>query len=319
MNIISTIIVTYNRKNELLRCIQAVLRQTKKPTSLIIIDNDSSDGSFEYIYAALFGDGVLSITKGQLVEWSYDEINIYYKKMERNEGGAGGFYAGMEIADKILKSDFFWLMDDDGYPSDDCLEKQLTLIAEYDYVMPVSIDLDDNKKMSWATKKRNGVKTIFYRELYESWGEIINYVIPFNGALLTRKCIEKVGYINKDFFIWGDDYEHYWRCKKAGFNPITFMQAIFYHPAQRIALVPIFFNLYKLPYVESKLRMICLIRNSTYIYLHYDKKTKIVLKFIMYSWLFLITRRFDINGYKLYLRSMADAFQNNFTRHREYL
>lgn len=97
------------------------------------------------------------------------------------------------------------------------------------------------------------------------------------------------------------------------------MNAVFYHPAAKLHFVSICFGLFKVPYVDSPLRMICLARNYTYIYLHYDKKIKIFIKFLMYTWLFLITRHGDIKGWKLYINSVRDGFKGDFTRHLKYL
>jgi rhamnopyranosyl-N-acetylglucosaminyl-diphospho-decaprenol beta-1,3/1,4-galactofuranosyltransferase len=319
---ITAIIVTYNRTAELIRCIKAILSQTHKVTAILVIDN-ASDGTFYEVCRELYqsaADKIPSLLIDQLMVLPpVKGINIYYEYKGINSGGAGGFYSGLKTANEVLHADYFWLMDDDGYPSEDCLEKQLSLTDRYDYVMPVGINTEDHAELSWPTRKRNKRRTIYYDELKQSWGAIMNYVIPFNGSLLSKFCIDSVGYINKDFFIWGDDYEHYWRCRKKHIDPVTAMDAIFYHPAQRIALVSIFFGLLKIPYVASDLRMVCLVRNSTYIYLHYDGKIKIILKFFMYTWLFLVTRKFDMGGYKLYLQSVLDAFNNDFTRHLKYL
>jgi rhamnopyranosyl-N-acetylglucosaminyl-diphospho-decaprenol beta-1,3/1,4-galactofuranosyltransferase len=320
---ITAIIVTYNRKVDLLRCIWAVLSQTHKVTSIVIIDNASTDNTFEYIYQDLYNCSetqVPELNKNTPEKWPpIAATNVYYEYEKKNTGGAGGFCRGMEIADQILQSDYIWMMDDDGYPNLACLEHLIIGKKNYAYCMPISLDITDNTKLSWPIRKKNWIRTIYYKDLYESWGPIMDRVVPFNGVLLSKSCIKEVGYINKDFFIWGDDYEHYWRCKKHGITPVTLMNAIFYHPANKISLVPILGGLFKLPYVSSKLRMVCLARNSTYINLHYSKKTNIVIKFFMYSWLFLITRKLDIEGYKLYLASVADAFKKDFTRHLKYL
>jgi rhamnopyranosyl-N-acetylglucosaminyl-diphospho-decaprenol beta-1,3/1,4-galactofuranosyltransferase len=211
------------------------------------------------------------------------------------------------------------MMDDDGYPSQECLERLLLFVSQYDYVTPVCINIDNHNELSWFTRMKNFKRTNCYRKLKESWGDIMNYVTPFNGVLLSKQCVAKVGYVNKYLFLWGDEYEHYYRCKKNGFVPVTIMNALFFHPAQKLPLVPVVRGLFAVPYVDSKLRMICLIRNGIYISLHYRNKLRILLHLLAYSWLFLITRKLDIEGYKLYLASVMDAFKNDFTRHLKYL
>ena len=232
-------------------------------------------------------------------------VHIYVYSSDHNGGGSYGFSTAMQEAFENLKTDLYWMMDDDGYPSKDCLKELLPYSISYDYIMPASIDIDDHSKLSWPVRKKDGVKTTEYSELCKSWGDIMDFVTPFNGVLLSSKCLQKVGYVNKDFFIWGDEYDHYWRCKKQGINPVTLLKAKFYHPSQKLPLVKICFGLFTAPYVDSKLRMVCLARNYTYIYKNYGQAYKIPLKFLQYTWLFLITRHLDFQGWKLYIVSVV--------------
>lgn len=316
---VTAIIVTYNRKKDLLRCINAVLNQTKQVQSLIIVDNASTDNTVDFLYdVKIINTKKIKANELQKVGWS-DKINIYIYHKDTNTGGAGGFSSGMEQALQYTEFDYLWMMDDDGYPSLNCLELLIREENHNDYIMPASIDINQHQNLSWPVRKRNGKKTISYDELYSSWGEFLAYVTPFNGVLLSRKCVKDVGFVNSNLFIWGDEYEHYYRCLNNGYKPVTYLKAIFYHPAQKLPQVPILFGLLKVPYVDSQLRMICLARNYTYIYLHYNQIYKIPLKFLMYTWLFLITRHGDFKGWKLYIDSVKDGVKGDFTRHWKYL
>lgn len=316
---VCAIIVTYNRKEELLRCVRNILSQTYKPQVIVIVENASTDGTIEYLYE----NDILKkndYEKGKLIITNQiNEIDIYIYRNKSNSGGSGGFYRGLKLAHEQIGADLFWMMDDDGYPDSCCLEKLVNNSEQFGYIMPVSIDLDNQDCLSWGVRKRNGKKTFSYNELRESWGKIMDYVTPFNGILLSEKCVNDVGYINKDFFLWGDEYDHYWRCREAGYRPVTLMDAVFFHPSQKLPMVKICFGLLEVPYVHSELRMICLARNYTYIYMRYHQKYKIILKFIMYSWLYIFTRKFDMKGYRLYLLSVYDGIIGDFTRHLKYI
>ena len=316
MNKIATIIVTYNRKTELLRCLDSVFNQTLKSDYVIVVNNASSDGTevllkerYPYLIEEKNETGISKDVQKKLIL-----INL-----NKNTGGSGGFFTGMKYAHEILNANLYWLMDDDGYPSQNCLEMLVEKSYLYDYVMPVSIDIINHTKLSWPVRKRNGKKTDNFKDLKESWGEILDYVTPFNGILLSKKTLDEVGYINPQFFIWGDEYDHYWRCIKKNIRPVTYLNAIFYHPAAKLPLVRIFFGLLRVPYVDSEMRMVCLTRNYTYIYRHYNQKWKIPLKWLMYFWLFHFTRHNDKKGWKLYKESVKDGFKEDFTRHLQYL
>ena len=296
---VSCVIVTYNRSKDLIRCLTSVKSGSVTPDSIVVVNNASTDDTKE------------------VVSKNFPEVILI--NLEKNTGGSGGFYEGLLYAHKNLKSDYYWLMDDDGYPSKNCLEMLLSKSSEYDYVMPASIDIDNHEKLSWAVRKRDKKKTESYQELKASWGQILDYVTPFNGILLSKKCVDEVGYINPQFFLWGDEYDHYYRCIQKGIKPVTYLDAVFYHPSQKLPLVKICFGLFRVPFVESKLRMVCLARNYTYIYRHYNQKYKIPIKWLMYFWLFHFTRHNDKEGWKLYKASVKDGFREDFSRHLQYI
>lgn len=296
---VSCVIVTYNRSKDLIRCLTSVKSGSVTPDSIVVVNNASTDDTKE------------------VVSKNFPEVILI--NLEKNTGGSGGFYEGLLYAHKNLKSDYYWLMDDDGYPSKNCLEMLLSKSSEYDYVMPASIDIDNHEKLSWAVRKRDKKKTESYQELKASWGQILDYVTPFNGILLSKKCVDEVGYINPQFFLWGDEYDHYYRCVQKGIKPVTYLDAVFYHPSQKLPLVKICFGLFRVPFVESKLRMVCLARNYTYIYRHYNQKYKIPIKWLMYFWLFHFTRHNDKEGWKLYKASVKDGFREDFSRHLQYI
>lgn len=318
MKKICSIIVTFNRRELLARCARAVMGQTVRPDALIIVDNASTDGTFEY----LCGEGIVAGAPLQtevMMESQVEGMRVIYYRMPVNGGGAGGFHKGLELAHHMNEFDAFWMMDDDGYPTPECLEKQLAYLDKYDYVMPVSINIEEHTQLSWATKLKMGGKTESYAELVADWGEILPFVFPFNGSLLSKKIVDEVGYINPDLFIWGDDYEHYYRCLKAGFKPVTVLDAVFYHPANRAPVVPVMGGLFKVPYVDSKLRFTCLIRNWAFINKNNHRWLAAAKIFGAYTWLFLVTRGFDLEGYKHYLACTRDGFRGVFTRHLQYL
>ena len=101
MNIIA-VVVTYNRMELLKRNIRC-LQQNKPISSIVIVNNGSTDGTTEWL-AAQEGLTVINQT---------------------NVGGAGGFYTGIQYAYQA-GADWIWCMDDDVFPRADCLEQLLS-------------------------------------------------------------------------------------------------------------------------------------------------------------------------------------------------
>lgn len=92
---ITAVIVTYNRKELLGQNIEMLLKQTIPFDSIIIVDNCSTDGTFEYL---------------KNCGWTTEPF--IYLKTETNIGGAGGFYTGVKAAYEA-GADWIVLMDDE--------------------------------------------------------------------------------------------------------------------------------------------------------------------------------------------------------------
>ena len=56
-------------------------------------------------------------------------------------------------------------------------------------------------------------------------GLIRDVVIPFNGVLVTRELVERIGLPREEFFIWGDDHEYRLRAERAGARIATVVGA----------------------------------------------------------------------------------------------
>lgn len=65
------VVVTYNRKELLKECIEALLNKSSKKCDVLVIDNNSNDGTYEYIKKYI------------------DDKKIIYKNTGENLGGAG--------------------------------------------------------------------------------------------------------------------------------------------------------------------------------------------------------------------------------------
>ncbi|MBK8495679.1 MAG: hypothetical protein IPL50_12150 [Chitinophagaceae bacterium] len=90
-------------------------------------------------------------------------------------------------------------MDDDGYPKEDALEN---LLAADDGCLRLPncavIDKEDKRSFVW--------KTQHYKTLDEVDCKLIEGIgHPFNGTMLHRRIIERVGVPKPKYFLWGDE------------------------------------------------------------------------------------------------------------------
>lgn len=199
---VAAITVTYNRTRTLEKCLTALLAQSRKVDEIIVVDNNSSDEEKKKIRNL-----IASCDNVRLVE------------LDDNMGGAGGFEAGMREAKK-LDPDWYWLMDDDAYPREDCLEKLLAYgkkLPDAGGVCPViyGVDLErfqmfHHKKLSRVMLKNIPVSKS-YQELNEITKEDAN---AFVGPLFSKKAVNELGIADGSLFIYGDDTEYTYRVSR---------------------------------------------------------------------------------------------------------
>ncbi len=248
---IACVIVTYNRKELLKRCLDAVYSQTYKPKTVYITDNASTDGTID------------SVKEWGYYECERDGITFKYILNSKNEGGAGGFYLGMKTAYETGTYDAIWLMDDDGIPDKNCLMHLQSYLPTYDYIAPLVISQEDNKKLAFSCRKTVDKEGAIKK--YSRNGLIFNYASPFNGILFSYNLIKKLGYPQKEMFIWGDEFNYHIRCIQHGFSPVTVINAIHIHPADRqIKACSILGG--GILVVDKKWKWFCLSRNKCYNY-----------------------------------------------------
>ncbi|WP_414041109.1 glycosyltransferase family 2 protein [Acidithiobacillus sp. M4-SHS-6] len=251
---VAAVVVTYNRKQLLTECLDALLAQTRPVDKIILIDNASTDGTPEL-----------------LEERGYLENPLMdYVRLPENTGGAGGFYEGIKRGHKA-GYDWLWLMDDDGFPHEDCLSVLLSspCMDGCGFRSPMVVDCEDHEKFSFPYDV-GGVKYLSVDKLTASLSnECFSASQPFNGVLLGQRIIDKIGYPKKEMFIWGDEIEYLKRAISYGIAPVTSVNAYFYHPRDRQAWTPVFGGFFGHDLAVNGVRQYCFYRNQSYINVKY--------------------------------------------------
>lgn len=239
---ILALIITHNRLSELKNCIKAVQSQTLKFDKLLVINNGSTDGTKKY----------LDDNKIPSIHCS-------------NLGSAGGWSKGINYA---LENNYkyIWMMDDDGFPNINSLELLQSNISN-DHACLSSLILDKNNKNTLAiplpilNKRLNPIIFKFKRKLkktsdFSKLNKFYDYVNFFNGALISIKHIKKIGNINLNFFVYGEEVDYFHRLRKVG-KVQTLTNSFHFHP-----------NIAK-PW--SRIKIYYYLKNSIYLnYKYYD-------------------------------------------------
>ena len=203
MEKVIALVVSYNRQALLAECIQSLRNQTRKPDAILVINNGSTDNTAEWLEAQ---SDVFHIT-------------------QKNEGSGGGFNTAISWAYKNGYS-WMWCMDDDGYPKEDALQQLLAVDTPQRSVLNCAvINKEDKTSFVWNTHN--------YKTIHDVEEELIEGIVhPFNGTLLHRSIVEKVGLPKASLFLWGDETEYYYRIVKRYSIPVyTVAKSIHYHPA----------------------------------------------------------------------------------------
>mgnify|MGYP003575011517 CR=1 FL=1 len=181
---ICTVVVTYNR----LECLKMLLigleNQTRKPDNIIVVNNGSTDGTTEW----LTGKQNLSV------------IN------QENSGGSGGFHTGVKAAFE-MQAEWIWIMDDDVIPRPDCLQVLIAYSGISKCLNPIHLNAqgivsDEERWFNPESCQIINHKNRSYLNGKKLWFRNIG---SFEGMLISRDIVEKIGFPDKRFFIAHDD------------------------------------------------------------------------------------------------------------------
>lgn len=248
MEKIAAVVVTYNRFELVKKTINSLRNQTRKLDSIIIIDNSCTDGTSEWLD-------------------TQNDLTVIH---QGNVGGSGGFWRGIKEAYE-RDYDWIWCMDDDVFPREDCLKEALKCAdQETGIVCPKRIM---NEKVFISESESLNLSNIFQWR----YGKVLslkaaNGTTPidiqsmtFEGPLIRREVVDKIGLPNKDLFILFDDTDYAYRTHLAGYR-------IKYSPLAVIDKY--FFKQTKTPeelFLTNKWKIWYDIRNASYFAKHYGK------------------------------------------------
>ncbi|MBE0623737.1 MAG: glycosyltransferase [Burkholderiales bacterium] len=214
---ILAVIVTHNRCDLLARCIDHLLEQTCPPETILIVNNASTDSTVEMLQRR----GITFVTQD-------------------NVGSAGGWHRGIQHAmDRGF--DAVWLMDDDGFPDRGALAALAAAMvpgvacassvvihedAPARFVFPFPVLDAAGLPVIWGWPRK--LPTLADLRAAAPDGTYA-FAHLFNGALVSIAAVRQVGNVNRDYFIYGDEVDYFFRLRKAG-SVISVLDAVHYHP-----------------------------------------------------------------------------------------
>ena len=184
--VICSIIPTYNRVEILQQSLQHVQAQTIKPSTIIIVDNGSTDGTREFLQTLQNDDTVKCIF------------------LNANMGAGYAISVGMKYGLTLKEYDYFWILDDDSYYKNDTLEELVRNIQNSPFALlgltAYNIRLGQKREIDNPQKLQK-----------------VDYAV-IDGSLIKTEAIKKIGTTYEHFFMMCDDDEYILRLKKHGFK-----------------------------------------------------------------------------------------------------
>jgi len=183
---VAAVVVTRNRLGLLKENLAAMRGQTRPPNEIIVVDNDSDDGT---------------------AKWLATQKNLTVIR-QQNVGGAGGFFEGIRQG-YARGHDWFWCMDDDVVPKPDALEQLLKCSKASDtrtgFLSSVVRWTDGNINLMTAPNVHPD-----YSSLMESFprGLLRLSSASFVSILFHRRAVAAKGLPLREMFLWFDDEEY---------------------------------------------------------------------------------------------------------------
>ena len=302
---IVAVILTYNRKDLLRECLQAIARQTRAPDALVVINNASTDGTPD----------MLSTEFPQVTE----------VRLPENVGPAGGYHEVLKYA-QASGYTWLWIMDDDGEPAPETLADLLDGVAKWglDLASPLVLDIASPDKLSFPLKLDGCWSVEAERARREP--VISGQAHLFNGTLMRTRLIAEVGLPDTRFYHQGFEVEYSFRLLRHQVKQAVIPKALFYHPSGRgyLVLPGRFFGAKaRVRYANSDWKNYFLYRNTAYIN-RYVKDWRaslisLVASFFLHAIFFLLMRRGDVRGYALCMRAMLDGLHGTFEDPKQIL
>ncbi|MDX6675546.1 MAG: rhamnopyranosyl-N-acetylglucosaminyl-diphospho-decaprenol beta,3/1,4-galactofuranosyltransferase [Solirubrobacteraceae bacterium] len=190
------VVVTYNRRGLLAECLDRIERQSRPPDHVLVIDNASTDG-----------------TPAMLAE----RDGIETVRLHENLGSSGGFAEGLRRAHE-RGDDWIWLLDDDTFADDRCLETLLAGAARAPRAPSLVCSV-----VRWRDERLHPMNRPWFRlgrraEFAEAAGAGLALVrtSTWVSTMVRREAVSRHGLPAAPFFVWLDDMEYTGRLLRDG-------------------------------------------------------------------------------------------------------
>jgi len=188
---VATVTVAHNERNVLGRQMEALLRQSRPPDEIVIVDNSSTDGTLAFLADR------------------YPQVTVL--RMSENLGAAGALAKGLAYAALEKRYDWILTLDADSTPGDEVIE---TLLRGARSLAHCNGNLGMVAALPFHRETGACYPPLLWRERFvkpsaeqlqqPAWFADLVYS---SGCMVRREVIEKIGLPRADFFMDFFDFE----------------------------------------------------------------------------------------------------------------
>lgn len=212
---VSIIIVSWNRVQDTLECLNSVFKSDYPNYEVIVVDNGSTDRSVPCIREA------------------YPKVSIL--ENEKNFGFTGGNNQAMRYAMK-RNADYLWLLNNDAITESDTLKKLVNAVDRNEVIgliSPMIYYYGKSDEVQFGGIRLD-LEAYAYREnpplsLPDGKDPNMDNLLVGTALLIKRRVVDDIGYLNENYFAYVEDFEYCMRAKRSGYASAVLPSAKIYH------------------------------------------------------------------------------------------
>ncbi len=223
------VILNYNGWQDTVECLESVLRSSYRRFSIVVVDNCSTDESLDRIRSCLRGRDDVRQEFPSGDKENDHSIGVEVIKAPYNGGYAYGNNLGIQFALSRADCSHAWLLNNDTLVDPESLGG---LMAEFDRLARsqklgllgcVQRYHSDPGVIQAVAGGFNKWKSRFWNigagDAYSEGGLVVPDFAYVYGAsmLISRQCLEEVGQLNEDYFMYFEEIDFAERAKKAAY------------------------------------------------------------------------------------------------------
>lgn len=220
---VAIVVLNYNQFESTIACIKSIFEMDYDNFSLVIVDNDSSNNSFNKIKFFLeekfskYEEPIIKTDNAdKIIHYQYHDTSIYLASSQKNGGYSYGNNIGIKISMKLLNPEFIWILNNDILVANNSLD---LLVDKFKAKEGISGDigiLGSNLVFPdltiQATYGKFNKFTGKVKEIKESIQDRIHDLIEVDYAigaslLFRPQLINKIGYFDETYFLYFEELD----------------------------------------------------------------------------------------------------------------